>query len=68
MIKTGVYIIQFYSRVGTKMKDLVEYSDSLMDAVEAGDDVLILEESNEDCRATSYTIDRRTYNSLDKHS
>lgn len=67
MLETGEYLIQFYNRVGARIKDISEVETTLTGAREAGEDTIILEEIYKDSRAVSFTVDRRIFNSLDKY-
>lgn len=66
MIKAGQYIIQYYNRVGTKIKDLTGPSDTYTNSKEMGEETIALAEEGEDVKPTSFTVDRRLYNSMDK--
>jgi len=67
MVKTGDYLIQYYSRIGTKIKALTETAESLEDAKEIGEETIIIEEVRSPINPpVSITIDRRVYNSLDR--
>ena len=60
MTETGEYIIQYYSRKGTKLKDLTETAECLLYAEDLAKETLHM-----DSLAKSYTIDLRLQNSMD---
>jgi peroxiredoxin len=65
-METGSYVVYFFNRYGTKLKDLTEFADSVMAAKELGQEILTT--SNEIVKLhkpVSFAIDRRIYNSLD---
>ena len=67
MIESGEYLVQFYSRKGTKIRELTEKVTSLTEARALGEDILILEHHLEKVPlAVSFTVDRRVHNSIDK--
>jgi len=64
MTKTGKYRITFYDKYGEKQrtKDKL-YCDHYTNAVKVGQDIV---ETTPDY--SSFTVDRRLYNSLDNHN
>lgn len=69
MINTGDYVIQFYNRVGARLKDREDKRDSLSSAKKQGTYITTLAASSKSTEAsyrpTSFTIDRRIFNSSD---
>ena len=66
MTKTGDYIIQYYSDIGSKIKNLTETSDSLTDSINMAEETIIVEEAiGKEVIPKSFTVDRRVFNSLD---
>jgi len=63
-IAQGDYILHYYTKKGTKIKDLTEvHKGSRMDAKEIGEETI--ESQGPDPVVHSYTIDMRMFNSLD---
>lgn len=66
MIETGNYALTFYNRYGAKLKDLTQKQRCYTEARALGDRTIRECKETEDRLApTSYTVDRRIYNSLD---
>jgi len=67
MTKTGNYIIQYYSDIGSKIKNLTETSNSLTDSIDMAEETIIVEEAmSKGVIPRSFTVDRRVFNSLDE--
>jgi peroxiredoxin len=65
-METGSYIVYFFNRYGTKLKDSTQFADSLMDARKLGAEVLAGAEGfDRTHKPVSFAVDRRIYNSLD---
>lgn len=67
MVTTGEYIIHFYNRYGARLKGSKKGSESHMKAICKAEKLLLKQKGAGEARAFSYTIDRRVYNSLNKH-
>jgi hypothetical protein len=66
MIATGNYELIFYNRYGTKLKDLSVEQQSYTEAWLLGiDSIRDSKETEDRLKPTSFTVDRRVYNSLD---
>lgn len=66
MMVTGEYSLRFYNRYGARLRDLDTSRRCLTEAIAAG--TVVIEEAvvKEDLyQPTSFTVDRRIYNSLD---
>ena len=63
-VETGEYIITYYTRKGAKLRSITETADTYISAREIGEESIASQEEDW-LHATSYTIGRRMYNSLD---
>ena len=66
MITTGNYEVVFYNRYGTKLKELSVEQRCYTEARALGVSTIQDSQEKEDrLKPSSYTVDRRLYNSLD---
>lgn len=70
-LKTGDYIIHYFNRYGSRLKDLEQAAASLGQAQDMGNARLFDPESIKDrdenhYLPVSFVVDRRVFNSLDK--
>lgn len=65
-LETGSYVVYFFNRYGTKLKDSTQAADSLLAARSLGVEVLSGAEGFDKMhKPVSFAVDRRIYNSLD---
>ncbi|WFP48536.1 hypothetical protein PL263_10465 [Methylomonas sp. EFPC3] len=70
-LKTGDYIIHYFNRYGARLKDLEQSAANLGMAQDIGnarlfDPAAIKDKDENHYLPTSFVVDRRVYNSLDK--
>lgn len=67
MVKTGEYLVQFYNKAGTKLRDKTEIACCVTEARDIGDDIVFGDTVLEPVDPVkSFTVYLAVFNSLDK--